>query len=342
MPTRDRKLWNSAERIVMALQQGRRDAEIPRLPLQHQSDLLRLQRHHEKARQRGWRAAAQQVRQALYTRSQWFVNDLQRFVNESRPEPDEPLATAGDIYRDVLALMPEFKYVHVDRPETTVSVVTDRIVLEEIDLGPFEIVWNWSQLHQDRELRVVPQEPNCASGDDDVCHPHIRGTTLCVGDAETPLRRAFHAGRLYDAFLIVRQVLKTYNSGSPYVALSDWLGDHCAWCDQPLSDSDSWGCETCGETMCEDCHRACHVCGNTLCERCETICADCEEAVCRACRPLIGHRRSDRCATCHMKEQTADEEDQDEELPTPPEAGDPDAAVLSHSVGQVAVPAGCG
>ncbi len=342
MPARDRKLWNSAERIVMALQQGRCDVESPRLPLQHQSDLLRLQRQHEIAQQRGWHAAAQQVRQTLHSRSQWFVNDLQRFVNDSRPEPDEPLVTAGDLYRDVLALMSEFPDVHVDRPETTVSVVTDRIVLEAIDLGPFEIVWNWSRLHADQELRIVPQEPNYARRDDEVCHPHIRGTTLCVGDAEIPLRRAFHAGRLYDAFLILRQVLQTYNPSSPYVALSDWSGSHCAWCDQPLSDSDAWGCETCGETLCEDCHRACHVCGNTLCERCETLCADCDAAVCRACRPLLGHRRSERCPTCHTKEQTADEEDHDEELPTPPDTEVPDPEVLPHGVGQAPLLAGCG
>lgn len=345
MPARDRKLWNSAELIVAALQAAQRDAVLPRLPLQHQADLLRLQRQYETAQNRGWLAASRCVRQSLCIRGQWLVNDLQRFVSDTRPGPEEPLATVGDIYRDVLALMPEFKFVHVDRPETTVTAVTHRIVLDEIDLGPFEVVWNWAELGEEQELRVIPQDPNCAGGDEDVCHPHIRDQTLCVGDAQVPLQRAFQAGRLYDAFLIVRQVLQTYNPRSAYIALADWSGCHCLWCGLSLSEGDAWTCETCGEALCEDCHTSCAVCGNALCRRCGELCTDCEATVCRACRPLIGNRRLSVCTTCHEKETPADEDadaNEEENVTAADASDDPHAAVHPDGVGQVTAPAGCG
>lgn len=345
MPHRDRKLWNSAERIVAALQKNRQATAVPRLPLQHQSELLRLQRQAEKAQQRGWWAAAHCVRQELSTRGQWFVNDLQRFVIEVQTRSDEPCATVGDIYRDVLALMAEFKYVHVDRPETTVSVVTERIILNEIDLGPFEVIWNWSLLGEGEELRVVPLEPNPAGENEDVCHPHVRDNALCLGDASLPLERAFQAGRLFDAFLILRQVLQTYNPQSAYVRLADWNGGSCELCDASMSEDEGGHCERCQTVLCEECLRFCIRCGDGLCPDCRKTCLSCHEPVCSRCRPVVTGPQSQLCQYCYDEEMAADEDSAEDEDPaavpeTPPDNTHP--PVLPDRVGETGVSAGCG
>ena len=58
-----------------------------------------------------------------------------------------------DIFADLLALNTEFDEVQIDIPNTTIAVETDRIVLREIDLGPFRIVARLEQSEPPSALR---------------------------------------------------------------------------------------------------------------------------------------------------------------------------------------------
>jgi hypothetical protein len=47
-------------------------------------------------------------------------------------------------------------------------------------------------------------------------------------DRHPPIRNALEQGRLHDFFMIVANLLRTYNWGSPFVSVSDWRGEECA------------------------------------------------------------------------------------------------------------------
>lgn len=80
-------------------------------------------------------------------------------------------------------------------------------MLDELALGPFELVWNWSRLGTSHELQVVALEPRRPAARNDVTHPRVLEDVLCEGDAALPLQQALRSGRLCDHFVIVRQVL---------------------------------------------------------------------------------------------------------------------------------------
>ena len=71
------------------------------------------------------------------------------------------------------------------------------------------------------------------------------------------LQAALEVGRLCDFFLMVRQVLRTYNPDSPYVSLDNWEGKQCS---------------DCGDFINEDCRCYCELCDRTYCEQCMSVC----------------------------------------------------------------------
>ena len=58
---------------------------------------------------------------------------------------------------------------------------------------------------------------------------------LCEGEGRLPVLRALEQGRLLDFFLLVRNVLSTYNPDGAHLPLSRWRGAPCTDCgDQRL------------------------------------------------------------------------------------------------------------
>jgi hypothetical protein len=247
-------------------------------------DLLRLQCRWEFAQQRQWRAAAAYAHGAMRQCARDLLSELQPLVSAPPSRPEEPLAGPGDVYRDLVALQTEHAGAEVDRDEKTVSVTTERIVLDGIDLGPFVVAWNWGRIGDEDELQVIAQEPHAPCDRADITHPHVRDQTLCAGRAEQSLSRAWHSGRLFDAFLIVRQILQTYNPDSAYVTLDDWSSVRCDACGAAVPDDDRFDCETCHLDLCGGCVRPCHCCGTSSCSGCAVACAECDELVCPRCR----------------------------------------------------------
>ena len=172
--------------------------------------------------------------------------------------------SASDIYRDILALDDEFEEVEIDLDEHELSVTTDRIVLEDIDLGPFEIRLDWQRLGASSAYRVVALDPNPAARSDDVTHPHVQDEQLCEGEGRAAIRAALAEGRLYDFFLLVSQLLHTYGRGSAYVELDDWDGVPCDDCGGSVDEDDRYYCQRCGATLCGSCSVTCQGCGRVV------------------------------------------------------------------------------
>src|SRR5690606_3706651 len=106
--------------------------------------------------------------------------------------------------------------IQFDPKWSRVTVVTDDIQLEGIPLGPFKIKLDWSRLGDSQPYEVIAVEANPASSSDDVTHPHVQDNRLCEGDGRQALQKALAQGRLFDFFVLVRQILTTYNPSSAY------------------------------------------------------------------------------------------------------------------------------
>jgi len=145
---------------------------------------------------------------------------------------ERPIATAEDIYRDILALHDEFEDVSWERRQQTLGARTEPIELEGVHLGEFGIRLDWGNLvngHPENYC-VVALDPHPASSNESVTHPHVQDKDVCEGDGRIPIRTALEQGRLMDFFLVVRNLLRTYNSGSPFVSLDEWYGANCSDC----------------------------------------------------------------------------------------------------------------
>ncbi|MCB9953658.1 MAG: hypothetical protein H6824_22020 [Planctomycetaceae bacterium] len=317
---------------------------VPALPQVLWNRLVQLQRQIEAANQRGWRVAATcclaELRQTLET----LLLELARLQTAARPPSSPYRATARQILSDLEALRDEFPDVEVDRLDQELVVWTESIELDEVYLGPFEIRLSYATTASSElgDYRVVALDPQPAVSDHEVVHPHVRHGSLCEGDAQSAIRSALEQGRVFDFFTLVAHVLRTYNAGSPYVALSEWFGTPCADCAAGVSDDERWLCENCSSCLCGDCTVRCAECDDSHCHECTTSCTDCDDRCCRSClKPCPDCQQlfcsgclqeDERCHDCHEAHE-ATEEIEDES----PETSD--TPVHTDRVGEAAIPA---
>ena len=267
-------------------------------------NLLRKMR---RARRRGWRLAAERVQRDLDEAVRRMQGELIRASQGIQSRHGElHQASLGDIYSDLLALHNEFEDVSFDPQAKTISGTTEPITLEGVYLGPFEIRLNWGYWAEDYSdyYRVIATDPHPATSKEDVTHPHVDNETVCEGEGQQPIRRALEEGRLLDFFTIVDNLLKTYNSASPYVAIEDWDGVDCADCGDTVSGDDRWICEKCDASICEGCYVSCHHCRGIYCSECVTSCPDCGEYVCNFCMKECSECRDQRCPDCLHQNET--------------------------------------
>lgn len=344
MPQFQRAWWRAAAEIADALRDHHHHPPAIWRPSVAWSEIERLQTSLDLASLQGWFAAACDVRERLQQRLRWLQTDLGTFISQLARESRTDLqSTVSDVYQELVALQEEFDDVTVDRRQKTVTVVTDAITLEEVYLGPFSIVWNWSALGHSDECRVVAEEPNRPDGRDDVTYPHVMDDHLCEGDAQPALQSALRSGRLSDYFRIISRVLETYNPSSAYVELADWTGQRCTWCDDRISEDELSHCEACGISLCDSCTVSCAKCDATGCRTCLSRCDECEDWYCRECLPPPRNALRGICTTCQQKETDHADEDTDAISAADPASADHKVAataVHAHGLGQVVVPAG--
>ena len=220
------------------------------------------------------------------------------------------------------------------------SLVTEPIVLEGVDLGSFEIQFQWARLANgdSSAYRVIAKDPHPPEGRDNVTHPHVMDDVLCEGDGRHAIRQALAQGRLLDFFTLVAGVLRTYNQESPFVELALWNGSSCSDCGATMHEE--YSCHKCGDTICGECESVCGGCEESCCSSCIGSCPVCEEAYCRRCLTRCEgcHRhvcsdclnQDERCLKCH-------EDDCSENNEIPSEESRPDAAVQPDRVGEITV-----
>ena len=351
MPPFDPLLWRLAGRLaihVAALTHRALDIDLAPRAVDSARQLLdQLQA----ASERGWAAAAEHLGWQLRTQ----LHDCQSRVQAALQSLSsgtllQPPPTQRLIYDELVAVRTEFAEFSFDLPDETVTVFTDEITLEGINLGRFEIRLQGRELGGTPYI-IIPESPHYPSSRSDVPHPHVLGERLCEGDASAPLAHALRTGRFSDYFQIIQQTLSSYNSESPYVSLGAWHGADCHACGGHVSDDDSTYCENCEATVCADCSRCCRHCDGSGCDACLPSCHGCGDDCCSSCLKRCAGCSKLRCPdclthtlceACHadaaVDQETSDEVADEAASETDPPLS-PHAPLSPDRVGQVAVPA---
>jgi len=343
-----RVLFRAAEGIRGQLRQAAVAAGNVELPEAHWTECQSLVRQLRQVADHGW-INAQAILQDRLERA--LVRCLERFqeiVRQSSSSQGRPAPpTVREVFDDLVALSDEFDGLSIDSSSRTLSVTTEPVVLEEIELGPFEIRLHWERIGERRSYDVVALAPNTSRESSDITHPHVRGEQLCEGDGRLSIEGALRTGRLLDFFQIVTRILGTYNSGSAYVSLSQWDGIPCSDCGDFLPGDEHDVCDRCEGVLCLNCSTPCARCDSLCCHSCTDYCRACEAQLCPACqRPCDSCRRlhcshclseNGLCEECQEQEH-AESFDEDENPPAEtaaavaPTTGDADPVAASDPV----------
>jgi len=233
----------------------------------------------------GWFSAAERCCKGVSTQ----LNDIPHSVSRIRQLTDAPqkeIPKLSSLVDELNQVQEEFGSLELDNAESTISVITEPITLDDVYLGPFRIqleLKKFSELYQNSPYCVIALSPNPAATDETVTHPHVSNEKLCEGDGCVTIRTALEQGRLCDFFTMVRSILNTYNPDSPYVSLDDWSGEPCYDCGYVASRDDTYYCYSCEHDFCSQCSTYCRFCEETVCLGCSAECPHCEEMVCQKC-----------------------------------------------------------
>ena len=241
----------TAKRIAMRAAACIRDSLVerhakglkPALPETAWAECERLARYIEKADVRGWHLASRRLREQLIHAAAICRSRVEQFERACEiGRQHEAIPTQRQLFLDLIALENEFDEVRYDLKHHGLSVVTEAIALEGIELGRFEIelnLDNWGY------YEVIAIDPNAAASNSETTHPHVQEKGLCEGEGRMPIRRALKQGRVLDFFLLVRQILQTYNPGSAFISLNQWHGVDCRDCGQLTNEDERDCCEQC-------------------------------------------------------------------------------------------------
>ena len=307
------------------------------LPQNAWDELRRTARLLQLVQSRGWRVAARRL-------SEQRACDLRRLVRElDTLVPQEPLtastcpvASPGIIAADLESLGQDFSQVEIELKRHTISLCTDPIELGGLDLGPFRIELDWNRLGETGAYKVIAIKPRQGGEDDQVTHPHVRSQQLCEGDGAAPIKSALRQGRIGDFFLIVRQILETYNAGSAYIPLDRWDGVICRDCGHGLPACEESLCERCDAALCGECSMSCPGCDRYVCASCSAECAACGSFYCESCLESVAGSAGRLCTSClEQREREEDHEPQaDDSTCNAPAPDGPGPAADSLHVGQ--------
>lgn len=271
-----------ARSIHKALQQAAPAPKLLDLPESNWSELVRWNDLTQKAFQRGWRSAAQSCLQRFIPELHDLVRELERIQwNLPQEETPKPLPSIAEIHADLVAIQGEFEGFRIDPAKHLLAVHTESLVLDDVELGRFRIELRWDQLKDHTPYKTVPLEANSASTNPDVSHPHVQNDWLCEGNGQDAIHAALAEGRLLDFFLLVRQVLRTYNRASAFVPLQDWESAECYDCGELVGEIGE--CARCRSSVCGDCLTGCHDCEECYCSSCIGRCPACSASSCQQC-----------------------------------------------------------
>jgi len=268
--------------------------------LQHTRRLQVFQQRLRLCATHSWHGAAAKVIRHTTSTVRDLMYDLQQ-LEQILCACHNDIPRLSDLYRELVQTSQEFGNLSYDANTRALTVTTEPIELEGIDLGPFEIRLHLDELvdpHRLQPFSVIALDPHPAAHNEAVTHPHVSDEMLCPGDAARPIRAALTGGRICDVFLLVRSVLRTYNPASAYVRLEAWDGIacyecghvmasdevcRCYHCDRDFCDECASFCPQCDEITCLGCLTECYLCREWVCPDCITRCPDCDRPLCRTC-----------------------------------------------------------
>lgn len=114
------------------------------VPQEAWEELNRIAQLLRRALAKEWYHAAQQLLVDLDYPARRVARDVEKLAaNLPQRVGRSHIAAVSEIAADVIALASEFTDVSINEAEQTLSVVTDSIELERLDLGPFKIILHW-------------------------------------------------------------------------------------------------------------------------------------------------------------------------------------------------------
>jgi hypothetical protein len=253
------------------------------------------------ARRHGLSLVLPMLKEDMLARVEDLHQVLDRLRNLLQEKSCREVPSASSLAAELRQLEVEFGGLEVHSKQKAISVTTDPIHLEGINLGPFVIKLCWDRLKEDWDREcfdIIALDPNPASSDEDVTHPHVKDQVLCAGNAAMSINKALEEGRLADAFILVRSVLVTYNPNSPHVSLDAWNGRECYDCGTCLSEDEAWSCDCCDHDSCEDCIKECTSCHIYRCPDCMGQCQVCKRPFCDKCLRISSHSSRKCCCSC--------------------------------------------
>lgn len=297
------QLVRTAAAIERRLAQQFTRAEPNELPVAAWERCRRLVQLAAQCRAGGWPAAERECRLRLRRAHHELSRQLEAIVDDFQPRATYR-PSLGELYADLAALQEEFGGLSIDLHHTLLSVTTEPIELEGINLGRFQIELDWRRLSQGNSAyAVMALDAYPAAANSSVTHPHLNDERLCEGEAFGSIRTALSSGRLLDFFTIVAQTLATYNPESAYVSLDRWGGTSCADCGCVTDEDDRTSCERCECDLCCDCSCGCGECGRYVCCECSASCSACSENHCQPCLATCRGCERNFCERCLVDEQ---------------------------------------
>ena len=304
--------------VHQALVAAREPPRLPQLPEVNWSHCDKLVRRLRRAQLRGWQRTASKQRRNTVEALATLASQISELQRQLEKPPAAPISLR-DLYADLETLDEEFEEVSYQPSANLLIVCTESIELEGIDLGPFEIRLDLSQLSAEAPYRIVAINPTPAHARPEVTHPHVMDEILCAGEGRAAIRAALSDRRLLDFFLLIASVLRTYNEDSPYLELQDWFSESCYDCGSLTHEESGFTCQGCDAWLCYECECFCRGCDEVRCSRCLSQCHSCEELFCRGCLETCAGcaeefcdsclLENERCITCHEQEETEDAEE---------------------------------
>ena len=311
-----KRLWRTASRIYHCLV-SEEPSSLYEMPFQTWWYCDRLLRKRQQAQRRGWDSAALKLERQLKTGVTQLIQELTTLHGElSSDTSPQQISSVRELYAELRSLEEEFGELQLDLRAQTISVSTEPIKLEGVYLGPFEIRLNYANLKMDNgsPYRVFATDPHPAFTNDCVTHPHIQSDVVCEGDGRQVIRRSLEQGRLFDFFTMVASLLRTYNSDSPYVALSDWDSIECTECADVIAATEQTRCDNCEITLCTGCAKDCTDCDCPFCHECLSYCDSCHSNCCSSCLQQCIQCHADCCQRCLLENERCSDCDAEEEL----------------------------
>ena len=241
MNDRKRIALRAAASICSSLVERQARGPKPAMPETAWSECARLARHVEKADMHGWHLAGRRIREQLAHAAAVCRGRVEQFERECEMgRHQDVVPTQRQLFLDLIALEDEFDEVRYNLKRRRLSVVTEAIALEGVELGRFEIELD---LDDWGSYEVIALDPNSAASNAETTHPHVQDNCLCEGEGRLSIRRALAQGRVIDFFLLARNILQTYNPDSAYVSLDRWYGIECRDCGRLTNEDERAYCE---------------------------------------------------------------------------------------------------